>query len=252
MLSIINTCNLKEIPMKKLIGVLLLGVAVLFGKESKADGDFIVVNNPVFDWSGAYSDGYSTNGTTEYPQSFGQAFTLTENYTLSSLRWWGGMNNFFQTGTTNLKGFNIVVWDETFSNKVIDQTVMAGQYIRTATTASNEYGGKVYDFFMPFVHAISAGNYHMNIGALYNNAGPLNDQFVWSAGFSSVLDPTTASYTAKEYNGSNIGGVWGVWNQWNLDSGNPGGAFVLTAPAPGAIALLALGGLVGTCNRRRR
>lgn len=226
---------------------LLIGCALL--AHSNTYGDFIVVNNPAFDWSGFYSDGFSTQGSMEYPYSSAQEFHLDNNYVLSSLRWWGGMNNFFGTGDSNLKGFNIVVWNQDFTQQVINQTILSNQYTKTALPVTNEYGGQVSEFFMPFINPIQAGTYHMNIGAVYNTQLPLNDQWIWSAGIYAITDPSSFAITTKEVNGSNVGAVWGNWNQFDAST-NPGGAFVLTAPTPGAFALLGLGGVL--FNRRRR
>ena len=104
-------------------------------------------------------------------------------------------------------------------------------------------------FFMPFTGAISAGTYHMNIGALYNTTTALKDQWVWTTGLASIDDPMSLSLS---FPGSPSGG-WGTWFNGIPPGGTGvlGGAFVLTAPAPGVFALLGLAGLIGG-NRRRR
>jgi hypothetical protein len=79
----------------------------------------------------------------------------------------------------------------------------------------------------------------MNIGAQLNDAA--GDQFVWSQG-QNVQD-----FWFTDENAQN---KWGDWRPLPTFIGNTaGGAFVLSAPAPGAIALLGMAGLMG---RRRR
>ena len=60
---------------------------VMFGAEAMAD--FIVVNNPVVDTVGFYSDAYKSSGSYTYAQSGAQGFDLEDSYTTSSLKWWG-------------------------------------------------------------------------------------------------------------------------------------------------------------------
>jgi formate/nitrite transporter FocA (FNT family) len=92
---------------------------------------------------------------------------------------------------------------------------------------------------VPFVAQLAAGSYYMNIGAILNDAA--GDQFVWSQG-QNVQD-----FWFTDDNGQYN---WGDWRQLPTFIGNTaGGAFVLSAPAPGAIALLGMAGLIG---RRRR
>ena len=97
----------------------------------------------------------------------------------------------------------------------------------------------MYEFYVPISFQIAAGNYFMNIGAQLNDAA--GDQFVWSQG-QNVQD-----FWFTDENGSN---KWGNWRPLPTFIGNTaGGAFVLSAPTPGAIALL---GLAGLTSRRRR
>lgn len=215
---------------------------------TKADGDYVVVNNPVFDYATfAYSDALSTKGVMEYGQSVSQSFTLDEGHDLTTLTWWGGMNNFFGVGDENLRGFEITVWNKYQTGIVLSTTVLSGDYTKTLLPEFNQFGGQVSKFFMPFTGAISAGTYHMNIGALYHETAPLEDQWLWSTGIASIDDPMSLSVTSNS-----IPGGWGEWFNGipPYGTGILGGAFVMTAPAPGAFALLVLGGIVG--GRRRR
>jgi hypothetical protein len=56
---------------------------VMFGAEAMAD--FIVVNNPVVDTVGFYSDAFESKGAYTYAQSGAQGFELEDSYTTSSL-----------------------------------------------------------------------------------------------------------------------------------------------------------------------
>lgn len=245
----------KEIDMaKKSLAVFALLLAAA-APQSQAGADFVVVNNAVFNYAGfGYSDALSTQGKTEYAQSVAQRFTLDNDYTLSSLRWWGGMNNFFQSGFTNLSGFEIVIWDKNLGTKVVEQSVSIGDISSTNTGFGNQFGAQVNEFFMPFTHFLSAGEYHMNIGATYYTLNAPEspwgfgaDQWLWTIGEFVQNNPETLSVTQP-----GIGSGWGDWYNGlpGVGTGVEGGAFVLTAPAPAGLALLGLGGFLG--NRRRR
>ena len=80
----------------------------------------------------------------------------------------------------------------------------------------------------------------MNIGAQLNNAA--GDQFVWSQG------QNVDNFWYTDINGQY---QWGDWRPLpNFIGNTAGGAFVLTAPSPAAIALMGMAGLVGTRRRR--
>jgi len=245
---VVKLCQKGEIEMKKITGSLFAIFATLISNV-KAEADYVVVNNPVFDYATfAYSDAMSTNGVMEYAQSTAQRFTLDASHNLSTLKWWGGMNNFFSGGYDNLRGFEVNIWNEDQTQVVLSTTVLNGQYTRTGLPAYNQFGGQVSMFFMPITGAIDAGTYHMNIGALYNETAPLKDQWVWTTGFDSIEDPESLSVSTNYTPGG-----WGTWYNGlpGVGTGIIGGAFVMTAPAPGAIALIGLAGLIG-CRRRRR
>jgi hypothetical protein len=214
-----------------------LVAAVLFGSVAKAD--FIVVNNPVVDTVGFYSDAYDSKGAYTYAQSGAQAFDLEDSYTTSSLRWWGSMNGFNGQGISNIDCFQIIVWNSGFGSQVTNQTIDLANITATATGETNFFGEAIYEFYVPIAFQISSGSYYMNIGAQLNDAA--GDQFVWSQG----QDVDNFWYT--DVNGQY---KWGDWRPLpNFIGSTAGGAFVLSAPSPGAIALLGMAGLAG---RRRR
>lgn len=203
------------------------------------NADFIVVNNPVADTVGFYSDAYDSKGAYSYAQSGAQAFSLEDSYTTSSLKWWGSMNGFNDQGISNIDCFQIIVWDSNFESQVFNQKIDLANITLTNTGDFNFFGQPVYEFFVPLAFEISLGNYFMNIGAQLNDAS--GDQFVWSQG----EDVDGFWYTDE--NGQY---KWGDWRPLpNFIGNTAGGAFVLSAPAPSAIALLGLAGMVG---RRRR
>ena len=215
-----------------------LVAAVMCGSVAKAE--FVVVNNPVADTVGFYSDAFNSKGTYTYAQSGAQAFSLEDSYTTSSLRWWGSSNGFNGQGISNIDCFQIIVWDNVFDSQVTNQTIDLANITVTATGETNFFGEAIYEFYVPITFQISSGSYFMNIGAQLNDAA--GDQFVWSQG----QDVDNFWFT-DDNGGQN---KWGNWRPLpNFIGNTAGGAFVLSAPSPGAIALLGMAGLVG---RRRR
>ena len=225
----------------RVIGLLcgLIGSAC----SSPTNAEFVVVNSPVFNETGNYSDAFSTNGTTEYRTSWAQQFTLAQSNTTSSLVWWGGVNGFFGDGPNSITGFQIIVWNANFTQQIVNHTVTASQYTRIDSGQDNFFGSDVYEYRVPFVVNLASGVYNMNIGALYAMPGTGHDQFVWSCG---ALADTTPSYFTEN---ASVNGQWGVWKPYLGGSFSSGGAFVLNAPSPSALALLGLAGIV---QRRRR
>lgn len=210
---------------------------VMFGSEAMAE--FIVVNNPVVDTVGFYSDAFDSKGAYTYAQSGAQAFDLEDSYTTSSLRWWGSMNGFNGQGISNIDGFQIIVWNSGFDLQVTNQTIDLANITATATGETNFFGEAIYEFYAPLAFQVSSGSYFMNIGAQLNDAA--GDQFVWSQG------QDVQNFWFTDVNGQY---TWGDWRPLpNFIGNTAGGAFVLSAPAPGAIALLGMAGLAG---RRRR
>ena len=213
----------------------------VFALTTGALADFIVANNPVADTVGFYSDAYDSKGAYTYAQSGAQAFELEDAYTTSSLRWWGSMNGFNDQGISNIDCFQIIVWNPDFRSHVTNQKIDLSQITVTDTGEYNFFGQPVYEFYIPFTFQIAAGNYFMNIGAQLNDAA--GDQFVWSQG-----EDVDGFWFTDDNGGQN---KWGNWRPLpNFIGNTAGGAFVMTAPSPGAIALMGMAGLVGTRRRR--
>lgn len=216
-----------------------VATALVLGVGSVASAEFIVVNNPVQDTVGFYSDAYDSKGAYTYAQSGAQGFSLEDSYTTSSLRWWGSMNGFNDQGIANIDCFQIIVWSSNFDSQVSSQRIDLANITVVETGDFNFFNQPVYEFYVPLSFEISAGNYFMNIGAQLNDAA--GDQFVWAQG------QNVNNFWYTDENGQN---EWGDWRPLPTFIGNTaGGAFVLSAPTPGAIALLGMAGLV---NRRRR
>jgi len=207
---------------------------------SIATAEFVVVNNPVNDTVGFYSDGFDSKGSYTYAQSGAQKFTTEEDYTMSSVRWWGSSNGFNGQGISNIQAFQLIVWDSDFNQQCWSSKINISNVTATATGDENFYGHPVYEFYVPVSFNLEAGSYFMNIGALLNDGQ--GDQFVWSQGQDINNFWQTSPFGQ---------GGWGSWHPLppSLIGTTPGGAFVMSAPSPGAIALLALAGLV---SRRRR
>ena len=222
-----------------MIKSVMVGIVAAVSCGSVANADFIVVNNPVVDTVGFYSDAFDSKGAYSYAQSGAQGFELEDSYTTSSLKWWGSSNGFNGQGIQNFDAFQIVVWNSDFSGQVFSTQVEMSSISVVDTGESNFFGQPVYEFYVPFVAQLAAGSYYMNIGALLND--DTGDQFVWSQG------QNVENFWFTDENGQK----WGDWRQLPpLFIGNTaGGAFVLSAPAPGAIALIGMAGLIG---RRRR
>jgi hypothetical protein len=215
------------------------GIVAAVSFCSTANAEFIVINNPVVDTVGFYSDAFDSKGAYTYAQSGAQGFDLEDSYTASSLRWWGSMNGFNGQGISNIDCFQIVVFNTGFETQVTNQKIDLENITATATGETNFFGEAIYEFYVPISFQITSGSYFMNIGAQLNDAA--GDQFVWSQG-QNVQD--------FWYTDENAQNKWGDWRPLPTFIGNTaGGAFVLSAPTPGAIALLGMSGLIG---RRRR
>lgn len=219
---------------------IIFGVALAAILCEGTKAEVIVANNPVMDTVGFYSDAYDSKGAYTYAQSGAQGFELEESHITSSVKWWGSMNGFNGQGISNIDCFQIVIWDNTFNAQLTSQTIGIENITIVTTGDTNFFGQPVYEFYVPFSVSITSGNYYMNIGAQLNDAA--GDQFVWSQG------QHVNNFWYTDINGAF---KWGDWRPLpNFIGNTAGGAFVLNAPTPGAIALLGMAGIAS--NRRRR
>lgn len=225
------------------IGVFVL--PILFA--GTATGEVVVANNPLSSTIGGQADAYSSNGS--YNNGYGvagaQSFNTEDSFALTSLEWWGASYWGYigdAPGLSNIAGFEIIVWNSDFSQRVIEKNVALANLTITNTGEENFYGDFIYKFRTDFAFNLGPGDYHMNIGA---NLVDGNSPYYW-LWMQGQYSETGYSITTA----NNPQNPWGSWYlpQW-IGSG-PGGSFVLNAPSPGAVGLLALAGLFG--SRRRR
>lgn len=229
------------------------------------DGSLVVYENlPALNrTSFGYSDAFSSGGTNWQRQSLAQGFTTTEDHRLESLKWWGSMNNYFQEGLSNLAGFEIVVFNEDFSQQVATRIVPI-ESVRVTDTGSPNLGGTHQEFFAPLDLQLAAGTYRINIGALYYETNPPGnpwgngggfDQWTWTDAMD--FDPDLPQMT-NLFLTANFPPFfnWGEWTERGelppfMRSQAQGGSVVIYAvPEPGAIALLGISAFM--FSRRRR
>lgn len=210
-------------------------VLVLF-VSMQSQADIVVANNPVADTVGFYSDGYDSQGQYFYAQSGAQVFSMEDSHTLSSVEFWGSMNGFNGQGLSNVDCIQVMIWTKDFSAVLFSDRIDIDTWTVADTGDYNFFGQPVYHFKTQYTNTLKAGTYAIGIGAILNDAS--GDQMVWSQGVN-----TQSFYYTSNPN-------WGTWQVLPLGIGNTaGGAFVLNAPAPGALALLGLGGLLATRRR---
>ena len=125
--------------------------------SSVVNAEFVVVNNPVQDTVGFYSDAFDSKGGYSYPQSGAQAFSLEESYTTSSLHWWGSSNGFNGQGITNFNAFQIIVWNSDFTEQVYSTKINMSSITAVATGQENFFGQPEYEFFVPLSIVIVTG-----------------------------------------------------------------------------------------------
>ena len=231
------------------------------------DGSIVVYENlpSVGTASFGYSDAFSSGGMNWQRQSMAQGFSLDQGHQLDSLRWWGSMNNYFQSGLSNLAGFEIVVFNEDFSQQVATRIVPISMVDAVPTGSPNGTGGEVYEFFAPLDVALGPGTYRINVGALYHGTNQPGespwaveaggfDQWIWAAGRD--FDPDLPQRTNLFITANFPSMPWGTWVERmdapvGIRSQAQGGALVVYAvPEPGAISLLGIAALV--VRKRRR
>jgi MYXO-CTERM domain-containing protein len=225
---------------------LILPILVVLSFVTTAVAEIVIANNVVNYGIGYQSDAFSSNGSynSGYGSSGAQSFGTEDAFTLSSLEWWGSAYNDYSgplPGLSNVAGFQIVVWDATFTTKVIEKNVALADLAVTDTGVETFYGEQMYHFRTSFAFDLDAGSYFMNIGAYLHN--PNGSHWIWAEGVDSYAGfwVTTANSPAFP---------WGDWRLPQWLGAPPGGAFVLNAPSPGTVALLGLAGLLGTRRRK--
>jgi MYXO-CTERM domain-containing protein len=204
-----------------------------------ASADLIYENLPT-STLGSISESFSSNGSYAFGQSCAQRFSVEDSYNLSSLSWWGSSQNFSGGDLSNFSAFEVVIWNADFSAQVTSFNISLGSITTTPTGLNNFFGSPEYQFSAAINGVLGAGVYNINIGAVMANGQ--GDEFIWSAG----AEQTGRFFTSPS-------NPWGTWKELPPGIGDDGFGSVRLegslVPAPGAIALLGLAGLVG---RRRR
>lgn len=190
--------------------------------------------------NGSISNAFSSAGGYSSGVSTGQAFSLEDEVNLDGITFWGSTQNFGGSQLANITGYEIIVWNVGFGSIAAHWTLNAGDVTAVATGENNIFNGLEYAFTASITGSLAAGDYIMNVGASQADAN--GSSFVWSTGSIEGGWWFTQNPT------------WGSWVEAPFSIGaEPGGAFRLTGsvvPAPGALALLGLAGLVS--GRRRR
>lgn len=230
------------------------------------NGEVIFSNAPALGIgvnSQGYSDAFSSSGNNWQRQSGAQRIVLNQDYELDGIRWWGGMDNYFQSGEENLAGFEIVLWNEDFTEQVANQTLTIEE-VQSSQTGFLNANGSVYEYFAPFSGAINAGTYHLNIGALYYEinsqsdtpwAGGGVDQWIWTTGMDYVFDPDLPQRMNFSLTSNYPQTGWGNWYASPKNDGmvyyQGGAAQMYAVPNAGSLALLGVAGLFYQVRRRR-
>lgn len=226
----------------KIFAIVGLLVTTIVGN---AFADIAIANNLTNYGLGYRSDAFASNGSYSGQSASGaQQFGTEDAFTLTSVEWWGSAYYGYdgpRTGLSNITGFQIAIWDSTFTNKVFEQNVALEGMQIVDTGFENFYGENIHKFRSELSFDLSAGDYFLNIGAYYDN--PAGNWFIWAEGENSY-----DGFWVTSNNPST--GPWGNWVLPQWISATPGGAFILNAPSPGVAVLLGLAGLVG--SRRRR
>ncbi len=204
-----------------------------------AGADIIYQNLPT-STLGAISESFGSNGGYAFGQSCAQRFSVESSFNLSDISWWGSSQNFSGGDLSNFSAFEVVIWNADFSAQVANFNIGLGSLTATATGLTNFFGAPEYEFSAAVSGLLAAGTYNINIGAVMANGQ--GDEFIWSAG----ADQTGRYFTSPT-------NPWGTWKLVPPAIGDDGFGSVRLegsmVPAPGAVALLGLAGLVG---RRRR
>lgn len=183
---------------------------------------------------GFYSVG---NGNQFFTQRMADDFTIGAS-TVTSVRWWGSSQNFQFADLTNIIGFDVAIYGDLggvpdAGNVVYhSQPALAGLTI--SPTGNMSVANAIQYQFDLNIGALNlgAGTYWLSVGGiLANNFG---DTFVWNV--SSTGNDANASFFYPN-------------SGWIAFAPSANMAFEII-PAPGALALLGMGGLIA--GRRRR
>ncbi|MBX3390214.1 MAG: hypothetical protein KF691_12270 [Phycisphaeraceae bacterium] len=213
-------------------GLVALSVFAICGSASAAPLYSQPDNAP---GSGGY---FSVGGPGQFfTQRMADDFTIAGG-TVTSLRWWGSSQNFQFADLTNITGFDVAIFGDLGgipdAGNVLyhSQPVKAGLTI-TPTGNLSVANAIQYQFDLNIAPLnLAGGKYWLSVGGLLAN--PFGDTFVWNV--SATGNTANASFFYPN-------------SGWIAFSPSDNMAFEII-PAPGALALLGMGGLIA--GRRRR
>lgn len=175
----------------------------------------------------------------------GQFFTqrMADDFTIgggmvNKLRWWGSSQNFQFADLTNITGFDVAIYGDLGGIPDASNTIFHAQPAKAGLTITptgnlSFVGAIQYQFDLDIAPLnLAGGTYWLSVGGLLVN--PNGDTFVWNT--SSVGDFANSSFYYPN-------------SGWIAFDPSDNMAFEII-PAPGALALLGMGGLIA--GRRRR
>ncbi|MBU3683261.1 MAG: hypothetical protein FGM39_04485 [Phycisphaerales bacterium] len=208
---------------------------------------------------GPFSDAFSSGGNYFYSFALGQRFSVSQTQTFGSVRLWGA-SEYIESGippwqqtrlSQNISAIQVSIFDFNGTGPASSPrhswTINVGSITQTAT--GNYVGGSIgyspvfrLDAALLGGYTLGAGSYLVSVGAVLTI--PDGSAFAWMSG---IADGTLAATRSYGTSGDQVG-EWGQWAP--LVAGTTGAIeFYSEIPAPGAVSLLALGGLA---RRRRR
>lgn len=166
--------------------------------------DPLVASNLVIDNAdGIFSGPYPEATTYFYPQCVAAPFTLTASTRLSLLTFWGSTDNTLSSRLANVRGYEVRLYDETFTTPALQYSILRGSGVtETLTQRINTFGGEEYEVRVPISGTLAAGNWYLHIGARLID--PDGDAWMWTEGARRGLRFTT--YT-------------GSWSAWAMETG---------------------------------
>jgi hypothetical protein len=199
---------------------------------------------------GPFSDAFSSGGNYFYSFALGQRFSISQTQTFGSVRLWGA-SEYIESGP-NISALQVSIFDIGVTGPASSPrhswTINVNSITQTAT--GNNVGGSIgfspvfrLDAALLGGYTLGAGNYMVSVGAVLTI--PDGSAFAWIAGIADGSLEATRSFGTS-------GDQAGEWGQWApLVTGTTGAIeFYSEIPGPGAVSLMALGGLFR--SRRRR
>jgi hypothetical protein len=179
---------------------------------------------------------WSSNYLTYYPYMHGENFTLDAGAGVTGVTWWGGSEYYLYPDLTNFAGWEVTFYEDAAG---LPGGVIYNEYFAKAATNPVDtgydgwQGANVYSHEVGLASPVNLGGgtqYWLSIAADLISAG--DDGWWWQ-----ISEPV-----------DNLGATWDWNSQYWSNSYEYDVTFSLI-PAPGALALLGLAGLV---SRRRR